>query len=214
MITIEGMTAAELRVDETWWEIYEDSFPTSEREMPKVILESIQRGVGMAFRAREDAVTRGLATIHLLNNPAAVFLVYLAVNEKKRSRGIGGELLSFAWESGARRLCEQHLKPIGMVWEIDPPQPEDDAGNVRQRRMTFFEKHGGRPLDPSYVQPPIDGIAEVPMILMFRPDKGQEVPDSNTKDALKRAIYFEKYGKINEIDTSKLEELMNRKGNS
>ena len=57
MSAVECMTAEGLRVDDTWWRIYEDSFPASEREPPEVILESVLRGVGMVFRARRHGVS-------------------------------------------------------------------------------------------------------------------------------------------------------------
>jgi hypothetical protein len=208
MSTVEYITAEELRVDTTWWEIYEESFPSSEREPPEVILESALGGVGMVFRARQGAMTLGLATIHILKNPPAVFLVYLAVSKKERSQGIGAELFDLSWQSGSGRLREQHLEPCGMVWEIDPPQAGDGAASAPQRRIEFFQKHGGQLLDYRYVQPPVDGIASVPMLLMFRPGKGRGTPNSTTVDAIVRAIYFEKYGAINRIDGSILEDLL------
>jgi GNAT superfamily N-acetyltransferase len=109
MIAIECMSAEELCCDETWWRIYKDSFPASEREPPEVILKSLLHGVGMAFRACRKGVTSGLATTHLLKDPAAVFLVYLAVARGERSQGIGGELLRSAWEAGAERFRAQVL---------------------------------------------------------------------------------------------------------
>jgi hypothetical protein len=211
MSAVECITAEELRVDKTWWEIYEDSFPTSEREPPEVILASVMSGAGMVFRARNGGMTSGLATTHLIANPAAVFLVYLAVVGTERNQGIGAELFRFAWESGATRLRAQRLEPHGMIWEVDPPQLDDGAAGVRQRRINFFQRHGGRTLDRTYLQPPVDGIAAVPMRLMFRPAEGQGTPTPDTVEAFVRAIYFEKYGTINKIDRSILEDLLSRR---
>jgi len=211
MSAVECMTAEELRVDETWWRIYEDSFPASEREPPEVILESVLRGVGMAFRARRQGVTSGLATTHLLKDPAAVFLVYLAVARGERNRGTGGELLQAAWESGAVRLRAHGLQPLGLVWEVDPPQPAAGDADARQGRIAFFRGHGGQLLERSYLQPPVDRKAAVPMRLMFRSAEGQGTPTAETVEALVRAIYFDKYGAINEIDRSILEDLLSRR---
>jgi hypothetical protein len=211
MSAVECMSADELRVDETWWRIYGDSFPANEREPPEVILESVLRGVGMAFRTRREGVTVGLATIHLLKDPAAVFLVYLAVARGERNRGAGGELLQGAWESGAARLCAQGLQPLGLLWEVDPPQSAAGDSDVRRRRVAFFQRHGGQLLGRSYLQPPVDGIAAVPMTLMFRPAEGETTPTAETVDALVRALYFDKYGAINKIDRSVLEDLLSRR---
>ena len=211
MSAVEGLTADELRVDDTWWRIYEDSFPASEREPSEVILESVQRGVGMVFRARRQGVTFGLATTHLLKDPAAVFLVYLAVAREERNRGAGGELLQSAWQLGAARLRAHGLQPVGLIWEVDAPQPAAGDAEARQRRFAFFQRNGGHLLERSYLQPPVDGIAAVPMSLMFRSAEGEGTPTAETVDALVRAIYFDKYGAINKIDRSILEDLLSRR---
>lgn len=211
MSAVEGMTAEELRVDDTWWRIYKDSFPASEREPAEVIVESVLRGVGMVFRARRRGVTFGLATTHLLKDPAAVFLVYLAVAREERNRGAGGELLQGAWKSGAVRLRAQGLHPLGLIWEVDPPQPAAGAADARQRRIAFFQRHGGQFLERPYLQPPVDGIAVVPMSLMFRSVEDEGTPTAEIVDALVRGIYFDKYGAINGIDRSILEDLLSRR---
>ena len=203
MSEIEVITAEELRVDDAWWRIYDDSLPTSERESPDTILESIERGVGMAFRSRRADVTTGLATTHLLRNPPSVFLVYIAVSKDDRSEGIGGELFEFSWAESAERLREQGLEPLGLVWEVDPPQD-----SLSRKRISFFERHEGRVLERTYFQPAVDGKAAVPMKLMFRPAKAGVVTTPETAAALARAMYFEKYQAVNGLDGSQLEEML------
>jgi GNAT superfamily N-acetyltransferase len=214
MIAIECLSAEELCCDETWWQIYKDSFPASEREPPEVILKSLLHGVGMAFRACRQGVTSGLATTHLLRDPAAVFLVYLAVARGERSQGIGGELLRSAWEAGAERFRAQLLQPIGLTWEVDPPQCACGEGDAIERRIAFFQRHGGQLLQRPYLQPPVDGIAAVPMKLMFRPAKGEGTPTPEVVEGLVRGIYFDKYEAINGIDRGILGKLLAASGNS
>jgi hypothetical protein len=43
MIAIECMNAEELGGDETWWQIYNDSFPASQREPADVILKNLPK---------------------------------------------------------------------------------------------------------------------------------------------------------------------------
>ena len=211
MSTVECLTAEELRLDDDWWRIYEDSFPSSEREPAEVILESMSRSVGMAFRARRQAATIGLATTHLLKDPAAVFLVYLAVARADRKQGSGGELLQSAWESGAARLSAQGLQPLGLVWEVDPPEPAAGDAEARDRRIAFFQRNGGQLLEHPYLQPPVNAATVVPMRLMFRPATVNSAPEQETVHALVRAIYFEKYGAINGIDGATLNDLLSRR---
>ncbi|HYW69771.1 MAG TPA: GNAT family N-acetyltransferase [Pyrinomonadaceae bacterium] len=210
MSVIESISAEELELDTAWWRIYEDAFPADEREPSEVILDSVRRGMGMAFRVRRDDTTFGLATTHLLHHPAAVFLVYLAVASDERSRGVGGQLLQVAWEMGAERLSAQSLQPLGLIWEVDPTGSAVPDAEVRQRRIAFFERQGGRVLIRPYLQPPVDGINAVPMSLMFRP-ADTETLSTESEEALVKAIYFEKYGGVNKIDRSILERLLLRR---
>jgi hypothetical protein len=156
-------------------------------------------------------VTTGLATTHLLTHPPAVFLIYLAAARGERSRGIGSELFRFSWDCGKSRLQAQGLRPLGLIWEIDPLRPDADDAAARQRRVDFFRRQGGRVLEREYLQPPVNGITPVPMTLMFRPDDGEALPAEATVDELVRAIYFDKYGTVNGIDRSLLEDLLGRR---
>ena len=202
MIFFESLTVAELLADSNWWRIYEESFPAHEREPAAVIATSLRQSVGVALRVRVDNVTGGLATLHLLREPAAVFLVYLAVAEQWRCREIGGQLFRAAWHEGKARLRATGRQPTGMVWEVDPK-----AGDG-ERRMAFFRRHGGAVLTRPYWQPPIDGKGPVPLQLMFKPAAGGAVPEVSLVEALVRAIYFEKYHAVNGIDAACLESLV------
>jgi GNAT superfamily N-acetyltransferase len=211
-ITIEAATPAALRDDAGFWQLYATSFATAEREPAEVILRSIEQGPGFTLRALADGRTVGLATGHVLEEPAATFLVYLAVDPAWRSRHLGRALFDVADRSGATRLIERSRPTSGMAWEIDDPSADVSPSerNVRQGRLRFFEKLGGRMLDTPYVQPPVDGHTLVPMRLMFRPVAGQNLPTGAATEKLIRAIYFEKYCAINNIPSSTLERLVAR----
>jgi GNAT superfamily N-acetyltransferase len=211
-IEIDLPTVAALSADAAWWELYVAAFPPAEREPPAVILRSIDGGGGAALRARSDGRTVGLATIQLLRRPAVVFLVYLAIDDSLRGRGMGGRLLEAAWEAGRSRFLEAGTTTIGMVWEVDIPRqtPAGDAGCAESRRVRFFQRHGGRLLAEPYFQPPVNGTVPVPMQLMYRPADAQTgVPSA--ADVV-RAIYFEKYGPANGIPDGVLSRLLRESG--
>jgi GNAT superfamily N-acetyltransferase len=211
-IELDLPTAATLSADDAWWRLYATAFPPAEREPAAVILRSIGSGGGAALRARSDGRTVGLATIHLLRRPAAVFLVYLAVDATIRGNGVGGILLEAAWEAGRGKLQAAGMTAEGMVWEVDvPPRaPAGDPGCAEERRIRFFQRHGGRLLAEPYFQPPVNGAVPVPMRLMYRPaDARSGVPA--TAD-LVRAMYFEKYGSANGIRDEVLMELLRGSG--
>jgi GNAT superfamily N-acetyltransferase len=213
---IDLPSAAELAADAAWWGLYDSSFPPSEREPRSVVLRAVEMGVGVVMRGRVDGRTVALASVHLLRRPAAVFLVYLAVDPVARGAGMGRAMFEAAWREGARRLAALGETPGGMVWEVDlprrvrsvsddPDQFVDDASTddeACRRRSGCFERLGGRVLARDYRQPPVDGVAAVPMWLMWRGAGEVDVR------AIIRGIYFEKYGAVNGIGAEVLEGLM------
>jgi Acetyltransferase (GNAT) family len=209
-LCLECVSADDLAGDGDWWQIYDSSFPDDEREPRAVILGSLRAGTGLAVRTRQGDQVVGLATVHLLYQPAAVFLVYLAVAAEQRGRKIGGEVLEYAWEAGTRRLAEQGRTATGLVWEVDRPDlaPTSQDEVIRERRIAFFQRQGGTLLSRPYVQPALRAGRPVPMHLMVRPAPGNPVPGPETTEALVRAIYHEKYGRANGIPEALLAELL------
>jgi GNAT superfamily N-acetyltransferase len=179
--------------DERFWEIYDCSFPIEEREPRSVIVNAARSGVGRIARALDDGKTVGLASAHLLKDPRAIFLVYLAVDPARRGQGIGRALFDFIAAD-----CPQ------VIWEVNRPELATDSAERqrRERRIGFFRRAGGEPLEHPYRQPPLgENLPPVPMLLMARP----RPPDVT---ALVRAIYFEKYGAQNGIGAAALESLL------
>lgn len=202
-LDFDSPSESEVAKDKDFWAIYKSSFPPNEMEPAEVILRSLRKGSGMTFRARSRGKTLGIATTHLLQSPAAVFLVYLAIDEAHRSSGCGGALFDYTWTCSAARLRAHGREAIGMIWEVDP----DDSDQSR-RRIAFFERHGGVILERRYLQPPVNGPDAVPMRLMFLPRPGGVVPERATMDALVRGIYFEKYYGVNRISKEALTRLI------
>jgi GNAT superfamily N-acetyltransferase len=192
--------------DAAFWRIYDASFPANEREPRGVIVGSARAGVALVLRARRGDETVGLACVHLLADPAAAFLVYLAVAPPLRGQAIGRAIFEHAFEIALGRL----RAPLGMIWEVDAPALATDAREIerRTRRIGFFRRAGGELLEHAYSQPPLVGGAPVPMRLMLRPAAGAPPPDDATVERLVRAIYFEKYGAANGIDERTLRALL------
>jgi GNAT superfamily N-acetyltransferase len=206
-VVFNTLSAEELMRDTAWWEIYDEAFPPSERESPKVILNSLEHEVGLALRAKAGGRTIGIATTHLLKDPPAVFLVYLATDRNMRGRGCGGQLLEYGFQAGEQKLSEAGLSATGLVLEVDSPDVIDDAEEkqLRERRIAFFGRHGCKLLPEGYIQPPVDGSTLVPMRLMFRAAQNSHHPEIKT---LVRSLYFEKYNAINGIPREILENLL------
>jgi len=208
-VTFEVTTPLDIRGDEEFWRLYEASFGPAEREPREVIVNSMEIGSGLAIRARVADRTIGLATAQVLDDVAVTFLVYLAIDPDWRSKRFGSALFDAVDAAGAAGLADRMRSPAGIVWEVEDPNNDIDEAErrLRQGRLRFYEKLGGRMLDTPYIQPPVDGHTLVPMRLMFRPAQGRSQPDRAASAALVRAIYFQKYHAMNRIPIAILEDL-------
>jgi hypothetical protein len=197
-VTFEALDRRGLVADEEFWEIYRYSFPPEEREPKDVIVESLGRG-GVAVRAVSNGRTVGLATTQRLTAPDAVFLVYLGLDRAFRGGGLGAALTDATFRLSATPTS------LGMVWEVDDPDLPVSAEElaIRQRRVRFFSRLGGRLVDLPYHQPPVDGVHPVPMRLMWR-------GEGDLPDGIVPAIYFQKYGAVNGIPAKVLTDLLAR----
>jgi hypothetical protein len=161
----------------------------------------VREGKGLALRASDESGTIGLATTHLLRQPAAVFLVYLAVDARHRGRGLGRQLLEHAWSESLARSRDA----LGMIWEVDAaPPPGAEPTEGYRRRLAFYERCGAALLPAPYLQPPVDGRTILPMQLMFRPAADGSPPNAETVRAMIHAMYVEKYHAMNGIPAEQL----------
>jgi GNAT superfamily N-acetyltransferase len=176
-----------LNGDGRLWGIYAESFPVSEHEPKDVIMNSVRLGSGMAFRAVQDGRTVAMATTHILRSIPAMFLVYLAVDPDLRGAGAGGRLLEFI--NGSKAVHGNR----GLVWETDRVEDADTDGDrsARERRLRFFQHHGGKVVCGTYHQPALDGIAPAPMNILFRASADGLEPQSVR--SLIHSIYFENH---------------------
>jgi GNAT superfamily N-acetyltransferase len=172
-----------------------------------VILSSLLAGKGMAFGAFHNKTVVGISTIHLLEKPAAVFLVYLSLIPEYRGNGIGPAFLDYIFTAGQTALSDKGYQSIGNVWEVERPSEALTAAEKigREKRIHFFERNHARRLSVNYIQPPVDGSTCVPMHLMLR-STADQVDDTDFQISLARAIYFEKYEETNKIP----HEILNR----
>lgn len=202
----ERLDETALERDGRFWEIYAQTFATSEKEPREIIVESVRRKTGVAFRSVLDGRTVAIATAHVLREIPALFLVYLAVDPKLRSRGAGGSLLDHLHQNAAA------LAPgcLGMVWETGRAEDagSDQARALRERRLGFFRRHGASVVSGSYRQPALDGVAPVPMNLLFRPAAPGQRMEPAFVQALVRTIYAEKYQELNGVSREHLEDLL------
>lgn len=213
-VTFDLPAGTALESDARFWELYDSAFPSTERDPHEVVRATARQDTGFVVRACLAKQTVGLACVHMLREPAVPFLVYLAVAPEQRSRRLGSALFERAWEAARDRYGVLARDPKGFVWEVEIPDAarNERERQERQRRISFFERLGGRICAGSYLQPPIDRITPVPMHLMYRPAEGSPAPDERQINDLVRAMYFEKYDALNGIARRTLEDLLLRTG--
>jgi GNAT superfamily N-acetyltransferase len=120
--------------------IYEESFPASERDATDDLLASIEAGRRDGYVASEDGVTVGMAVVLRLEGPPVAFLEYIAVDPRRRSRGIGADML--------RQLRLELGGLAGILLELEPPEGASGEERVtRERRLDFYLRNGAAIVD-------------------------------------------------------------------
>lgn len=203
-------TPEALQADAAWWAIYPSTTTYADREQPEVLFRSMTEGTGIAVCAKDGEKTVGMAFVHLLQHPAAVFLGVVAVGVPESGYHLSGMLLEYAWQAGAAAMRANGKEPMGYVWEAELASlgTTDAARREREQLMHFYERHGAVGLAHPYLLPALRGSGNTPMELMFRPLSDAPLPTVEESEALVRGIYFEKYGPLNEIATAALEALI------
>jgi len=143
--------------------IHLSSFPPSERGDFDEWLAEISAGNKWLYIATIDDALVGYATILPNVAPQVYFLEYLAVAREHRNAGIGGQLL--------RHLArELRGKANGLIWEVETPDVgTPDERQLRARRIAFYSRNGGMPIDcaPRFRAPNLAGGEPVEEKLMW-----------------------------------------------
>jgi ribosomal protein S18 acetylase RimI-like enzyme len=177
--------------------IYEDSFPPSEREPFADIAASMADQSLMMRVAREgdeSARVMGFALVTTLPDVKLAYLPYFATHRDSRNQGVGARLFRFMVDDLAR-MGEWRA----LIWEVEPPNP-DDPGDVKNRRIGFYERLGGRLITSaaSYCMPDYETGGVVPLRLMWLPlddddDDWPETPTKSTVIAWIKSLYAHDY---------------------
>jgi len=98
-------------------------------------------------------------------------ILYFAIDQDLRGRGHGEEVYGLILRRFREASAEHGLKFAGLLYEVERPELalDENDGKLRQRRLDFYKRLGGRPLEGiDYVQPSLgEGKEEVHMHLVF-----------------------------------------------
>jgi GNAT superfamily N-acetyltransferase len=116
-----------------------------------------------------DGQPRGFVMLRPLGATGWMFLRYFVVDQRIRGQGLGGIM----WDQLMARLRRDGYGLL--VWDVeDPDEPGTDPGEVRirERRIAFYQRHGGRLLPVAGYGNP-HGDEWTPMRLMAAPTADQ-----------------------------------------
>jgi GNAT superfamily N-acetyltransferase len=184
--TIERQVRLDPRADDRFAEIYELSFPASERENTPDLVASIAAGERLLYVARRDAELIGFAVVFGLDDLSVALLEYLAVDPEERDAGVGGAILTHL-----RTNLGSDGGALGMVLEVEPPEEVDgEEKTLRERRIGFYLRHGASVVEcaPRYRTPNLERENEtVPFTLLWVP-LSTEAPKELAGTHLRRCV--------------------------
>ena len=190
--------------------LYHSCFPEYVREDNSVFYESIrqrEKNIPNHFHFLVGVMNEKIvsfATAHYLADINSGYIVYLAADPKERGKGYGKQtLLKMEELLGNDATHAGHPSLTGLFLEtereIDAKNEEEYRENIN--RLQFFNHLGLRPVkECNYLQPPLyKEQTPVPLYLAFKPIVSGAEPDCER--AIK-AIYYEKYHKMNHVSLS------------
>jgi hypothetical protein len=207
------MSLAEWNQDIEWWNIYLESFPVNERDSRQQIHFALESNLAYAGRLQCDKQTVAITLIYPLNRIHCTYLHYFAVHNTQRGQNLGSRLLLYLIKQSDLINQQKHGKSLGLIWEIEDLYHSDEKERVlRQKRLKFYEKNGAKLLKTPLIQPPINTIDYLPdaglaMRLMHSALTPIEDLDQ-LEHALVKAIYLDKYQKVNQTSNEIIDSFM------
>ncbi len=111
--------------------LYERSFPDYER-YPMETLFSLQKTEGARYLAFYDGETL-CGTLWFLPGDRLLYLFYIAVNDRVRSKGYGSRMLAWLKAEYPEKIIFLHM---------EPPDKKAENAAQRVRRRQFYLKNG------------------------------------------------------------------------
>lgn len=202
------LSAEELRGNKQWWDIYEASFPSNERDPTIDLLNAAEKQLAIVGAYFIQEKLAAILVCYKIGTPSFIFLNFIAVAQSMRNHGLGFKIFTSFLEQIKAGITPFSSQYFAAVWEVEDPDkaktPDDKI--LRDRRIKFYDKAGGKFLENLFIQPAIDGLNSVPMRLMYYIFNPEHLIHTLEKEII-HAIYFEKYQKINNIRTDVIEGL-------
>ncbi|HEX2548719.1 MAG TPA: hypothetical protein VHM20_02755 [Gammaproteobacteria bacterium] len=212
MNTFHWLTRQELQNDTSWWKIYENSFPPSERESQELLYQALEKNIIKIGCYAENNETIGISVIQPMHSLPFALMNYFAISNSHRNRSLGSLLFSQLTIASENFVKEYSQNYLGLFWEVENPDAESNLSEklLKQRRVQFYKRRGAEVFKKIFFQPPIAGFSALPMRLMYYATKPV---DLQLEIEITKAVYFEKYHAVNRIQIEILSELLTQCGN-
>ena len=112
-------------------QLLKSAFPKKERTSVFLLLLGTLRK-STHFTAFYDA-DKFVGLLYTIENDEYYFILYLAVNQNIRSKGIGGEILNYAYAQAGDKIIALNVEPLDSA---------ADNHEQRERRIAFYARHG------------------------------------------------------------------------
>jgi predicted N-acetyltransferase YhbS len=141
------------------------NFSADELETQDSILAGLREGRTYALVARDaEGTIVGGAVGDWFAGSQVMLFSYIAVPDKFRGAGVGGQLLV-----AARKTWTEDLAPLLIIGEVEDPRYYQDTGFGNPlKRVALYENSGIRSLPVPYLQPALrPGASRVPHLLLM-----------------------------------------------
>lgn len=200
--------------------LYDAAFPEYVREDHEIFLRGIRQQESchpntyhFLVALDENNKVISIVTGHYLESVNTGFIVYLATHPEIRGQGLGGKSILKIEEvfiQDAINAGHSSLKGIILETEKETLAEDEEERLECVNRLRFFKKqHFDIVEEEKYLQPPLyTGQVPVPLYLLFKPVQLNEKVNIDI-DEMIRAMYQEKYLKVNLVPQTILTDCMN-----
>jgi hypothetical protein len=218
----EEITGKHLDHIEEVFKLYNQTFPFEVREPNSILLKSLAYAENeklntfrfLAGFEGEELIS--FATGHYLADVNSGFIVYIVTNPVARSKGSGGKTLvkmEQLLKKDAIRAGNSSLESYILETETEEMARTSEEKEDCLKRKTFFERNEYKRFEGiHYLQPSLhSGDNSIQLNLYLKTLNESVITAKEVKEVI-RAMYKEKYEKINEIDKNVLNGCLEQMG--
>lgn len=197
-LCFERLTDLKSSLFEQVIDIYNYSFPDSERRPLNYLIDYLKNDISHLYIARSESTVLGLALFNNIPDSEFMLFDYLAVNINFRSSGIGTFIIN-------ELIKMTSLDRKYLLLEVEHPK---FGNNTQERinRLEFYKNFNPDFLkDYFYALPDFTGCGEVEMMLLIMPEYNKRTIDKSTIDKCIKYIYLNFYKrKLNDVTLVKI----------